>query len=379
MQRGLLWIVLGAWILLTTGCGGESSAGSAGNPDPFETDGFAGGSAAPVNDPLIEGDIEGECSDDLDNDGDGDFDCADEDCEGLEGCPENTHPDKYEGDDPGECSDGADNDQDDLFDCDDPECFNSPACDEEPTSGGGQSGGGSTGGGETGGGETGGGSETGSGETTGGETGGGCTPACNGKQCGPDGCGATCGECSGGQSCENGTCVFLCEANCAAKQCGDDGCGGSCGECGPEYTCESNSCTPVPVPPDGVTCEPVGSLSCGSSLQASTNDANAVDNINVYGCETWQDQGPELAYEFVASQDQTVTLDLNVNISGHWVAHLYVLENQGQGCHADACIASEEKIDGEVIFEATSGTTYYILVDGFSQWSGDFELDVQCN
>ena len=83
------------------------------------------------------------------------------------------------------------------------------------------------------------------------------------------------------------------------------------------------------MPPDGVTCEPVASLSCGSSIQASTEDANAVDNINVYGCETWQDQGPERAYECVASQNQTVKLFLNVNISGHWVAHLYVLEDQG--------------------------------------------------
>jgi len=118
---------------------------------------------------------------------------------------------------------------------------------------------------------------------------------------------------------------------------------------------------------------------CGSTVNASTDDANAVDNINVYGCETWQDQGPELAYEFVANQNQTVTLDLNVNISGHWVAHLYVLEDLGQGCHADDCIASEEKIDGEVTFQATAGTTYYFIVDGFSQWSGDFVLDVECN
>jgi hypothetical protein len=32
-------------------------------------------------------------------------------------------------------------------------------------------------------------------------------PACSGKQCGPDGCGGSCGTCSGGQQCSGNTCV----------------------------------------------------------------------------------------------------------------------------------------------------------------------------
>jgi hypothetical protein len=34
----------------------------------------------------------------------------------------------------------------------------------------------------------------------------GCTSNCNGKVCGADGCGGSCGDCPGGQSCNNGTC-----------------------------------------------------------------------------------------------------------------------------------------------------------------------------
>jgi hypothetical protein len=34
-----------------------------------------------------------------------------------------------------------------------------------------------------------------------------CTPDCSGKNCGPDGCGGTCGACTGSASCQNGVCI----------------------------------------------------------------------------------------------------------------------------------------------------------------------------
>ena len=79
-----------------------------------------------------------------------------------------------------------------------------------------------------------------------------CVPDCQGKECGADGCGGTCGDCGefgackadntclceyqkcqgsccgDGEACLNSGC---CQPDCEAKQCGDDGCGGSCGEC----------------------------------------------------------------------------------------------------------------------------------------------------
>ncbi len=58
------------------------------------------------------------CGDGVDNDDDGDIDCADDDCDGTEDCTET-------GD---ECSDDNDNDGDNLTDCDDPDCDNAPAC-----------------------------------------------------------------------------------------------------------------------------------------------------------------------------------------------------------------------------------------------------------
>ncbi len=68
-----------------------------------------------------------------------------------------------------------------------------------------------------------------------------CTPSCDGKECGDDGCapiGATeCGACTvAGETCIAGQCV-ACTPNCAGKQCGDDGCGGSCGSCTAPQVC----------------------------------------------------------------------------------------------------------------------------------------------
>lgn len=101
---------------------------------------------------------------------------------------------------------------------------------------------------------------------------GSCVPQCDGRQCGSDGCGGTCGTCnrpppsacldsntresfSGGlcltdtgqcyydsartacaYGCEAATCQS-CQPQCDGRTCGDDGCGGSCGTCEAPDTC----------------------------------------------------------------------------------------------------------------------------------------------
>ena len=74
-----------------------------------------------------------------------------------------------------------------------------------------------------------------------------CVPSCEGRECGLDGCGGTCGACDIlGTRCEAGRCEFVgcdcdlatCDAGCAVcmptcggRECGSDGCGGTCGAC----------------------------------------------------------------------------------------------------------------------------------------------------
>ena len=114
-----------------------------------------------------------------------------------------------------------------------------------------------------------------------------CVVHCDGRQCGDDGCGGSCGTCSGGKVCESGQCG--CKANdhkaccesavcwydscgaqggkvvdcqygcdggtnqckacipaCSGKQCGDDGCGGDCAPgCTGGKVCASGTCVCV--------------------------------------------------------------------------------------------------------------------------------------
>jgi len=88
-----------------------------------------------------------------------------------------------------------------------------------------------------------------------------CQPACTGKSCGSDGCGKTCGTCTGPQdACVAGQCV--CQPACAGKVCGDDGCGKPCGTCpGAQDACIGGQCVCQPSCA-GKTC---GDNGCGTS------------------------------------------------------------------------------------------------------------------
>jgi hypothetical protein len=77
----------------------------------------------------------------------------------------------------------------------------------------------------------------------------GCAPDCEGKTCGPDGCGGFCsgptlyGACPNGEACQGGVC---CRSDCgqdgrsSKRDCGSDGCGGSCGACGAGLFCATS-------------------------------------------------------------------------------------------------------------------------------------------
>jgi len=58
----------------------------------------------------------------------------------------------------------------------------------------------------------------------------GCEPDCDGKMCGNDGCGGSCGTCNFNEICTSTT-QQCCARQCTNKNCGSDGCGGDCGSC----------------------------------------------------------------------------------------------------------------------------------------------------
>jgi hypothetical protein len=87
-----------------------------------------------------------------------------------------------------------------------------------------------------------------------------CTPNCNGKFCGDDGCKGNCGNCPSSQTCgQDGKCSGTgCISVCDGKNCGDDdGCGNPCQEgiCPQGQTCISGKCgTPCISNCNGIKC-----------------------------------------------------------------------------------------------------------------------------
>jgi len=95
---------------------------------------------------------------------------------------------------------------------------------------------------------------------------GGCAPQCGGKQCGSNGCGGTCGSCPSGSSCTSaGTCTTVvgCTPSCAGKQCGPNGCGGLCGSCAAGAICSGGACVKSCTP--NCSAKQCGSDGCGGS------------------------------------------------------------------------------------------------------------------
>ena len=93
-----------------------------------------------------------------------------------------------------------------------------------------------------------------------------CTPACDGKQCGDDGCDGTCGTCKAGEDCLDGKCA--CIPKCEGKDCGDDGCGASCGDCAEGLICGGDAKCAAPGCESECEGKECGTGLCGKSCGA---------------------------------------------------------------------------------------------------------------
>jgi hypothetical protein len=174
----------------------------------------------------------------------------------------------------------------------------------------------------------------------------GCMPVCDGRVCGPDGCGGICGTCPPELTCneqvgqceQDGECVPTvdcaaamctdddgcgmacgcadgltcneasgqcidpsCVPDCAGRECGDDGCEGSCGECVEGSTCVSGACVAAVACTSHTECDPgqacdpatlqctaacAGVDDCSEGQHCVYQDAAAGVGICVDGCAT---------------------------------------------------------------------------------------------
>jgi len=76
-----------------------------------------------------------------------------------------------------------------------------------------------------------------------------CLATCEGKECGTDGCGGSCGDCEAGCYCGGGMCLGSCNEcipDCENNECGWDGCGSKCGTCDANDFCDPDTLLCVP-------------------------------------------------------------------------------------------------------------------------------------
>jgi len=124
---------------------------------------------------------------------------------------------------------------------------------------------------------------------------GSCTPACGDKECGPDGCDGSCGECPSGSAClAGGKCDDTCKPECEGKECGPDGCGGKCGGCDiGDHCLPTGQCEPDCVPScDGREC---GDDGCGGTCgTCADGETCSGDGLCVLVVEVMPEPLPEV-------------------------------------------------------------------------------------
>jgi hypothetical protein len=207
-----------------------------------------------------------------------------------------------------------------------------------------------------------------------------CAPDCDGKVCGDDGCGGSCGECEdAGAVCSAGQCG--CAPQCEGLQCGDDGCGGSCGECD-SGVCNGGLCE-SPAFPLGDACEnPYEIDKLPFNVQASTvlSDDNeqveclAVDEKFTVG------NGRDEVYSVEITEDGELTAGFSTwSDLGEpdWPLLVYMQTSCVKGCTEYMKVAIEQT-STILKMPVQQGQTVFIVVDGLA-WGdeGTYNLNVQ--
>ena len=120
---------------------------------------------------------------------------------------------------------------------------------------------------------------TGIGSPNGAQLGGGstCTPSCNGKTCGDDGCGGSCGTCDTGETCSGGVCTGGGGGGgdtCAHPVCSTGSeLDGSCDSCAGQICAQDDYCCNTAW--DSICVNEVGSI-CGQSCGGGSSRAHSI-------------------------------------------------------------------------------------------------------
>jgi len=312
------------------------------------------------------------CDNGVDDDGDGQQDCDDPDCQVSQACNPDQELACHDGvDNDGDgktdcrdpdcqgsdacwesCDDGEDNDQDGLVDCADPDCEADALC----------------GGGEI----------CNNGYDDDGDGAVDCddddcieVPACDfAERCDngydDDGDGAI--DCDDGDCAGNPYCMELF----CADSIDNDGNG--------LIDCDDAACAGMPGCIASTNCVPSLLLFCNDSISSST--AGRLSNFDTYGCNQGSYPGGEMYYNLLAYYGWEVTVFLADN-STNQDLQLVVSHTTDAvgGCDAnDPCDSADVSTvnDQQVTVASNTVTNLWIIVDSSTAAGGDFDLTVTC-
>ena len=132
---------------------------------------------------------------------------------------------------------------------------------------------------------------------------------------------------------------------------------------------------------DCPTCSDDFTLDCSSNTDSWNNGNAGSTALNSdYGCNSLDySAAPEYVYAFTAASDGEYAIDLTGLTAD---VDLFLLDATGGECDPSLCL--DDSISGgagdeQILFTATAGAAYYIVVDGFAGNTSDYDLTVTCN
>ena len=110
-------------------------------------------------------------------------------------------------------------------------------------------------------------------------------------------------------------------------------------------------------------------IGCGEA-DSWRNSYSTVSRVDTYACSAWDESGPEVRYAFSVPTTTNVTATLSGMTAD---LDLFLTEN---GCDANHCT----DVGGtQVVFTATPGIDYFLVVEGYFGAISDYTLTITCN
>jgi len=151
--------------------------------------------------------------------------------------------------------------------------------------------------------------------------------------------------------------------------------------------CKDSDCAGDAACQTAANCMPDTPLDCGYYSDYSTAKPDATNAITSYTCKDDSlgpitgETGHEEAYNFVPTCTGTATVTLTQPAGAGGQLDLFVLDGN-KSCGGSTCVAHALSLGtGKAVktFPVTKGQKFHLVVDGYSKYSGSYEIDASCS